>query len=68
MASFFQATNSRLAGEPSHAECGRNEGENLICGRRFLTKEEKIEWLEEYKANLEHELQGVTERIQELKK
>jgi len=32
-----------------------------------LTKAEKIEWLEEYKSNLEKELQGVTERIQELK-
>ena len=37
-------------------------------GRRFLTREEKIEWLEEYKSNLENELTGVTERIQELKK
>lgn len=36
-------------------------------GRRFLTKEEKVEWLEEYKSGLEKELQGVTERIQELK-
>jgi len=39
----------------------------MMCGRRFLTKEEKIEWLEDYKTNLEKELQGVTERIQELK-
>ncbi|MGA2461933.1 MAG: hypothetical protein ABSF82_10970 [Candidatus Bathyarchaeia archaeon] len=37
-------------------------------GRHFLTKEEKIEWLEEYKGSLEKELTGVTERIQELKK
>lgn len=36
-------------------------------GRRYLTKEEKIEWLEDYKSNLEKELQGVSERIQELK-
>jgi len=36
-------------------------------GRRFLTKEEKIEWLQEYKSNLENELKGVTERIAELK-
>ena len=36
-------------------------------GRRFLTREEKIEWLEEYKSGLEKELQGVTERILELK-
>ncbi len=36
-------------------------------GRRYLTKEEKIEWLEEYQNNLEKELAGVKERIQELK-
>jgi len=35
--------------------------------RRFLTKEERVEWLEEYKSNLENELKGVTERIAELK-
>jgi hypothetical protein len=40
----------------------------MMCGRIFLTKEEKVEWLKEYKTNLEHELQGVTERIEELKK
>jgi len=45
-----------------------NGGEWKMCSRRFLTKEEKIEWLEDYKTNLESELQGVTERIQELKK
>jgi hypothetical protein len=41
-----------------------------VCGyggRRFLTKEEKIEWLQEYKGNLESELKGVAERIEELK-
>jgi len=41
-----------------------------VCGyggRRYLTKEEKLEWLEDYKSNLEKELQGVSERIQELK-
>lgn len=36
-------------------------------GRRYLTKEEKIEWLEEYKSSLEKELKGVGERIDELK-
>lgn len=34
--------------------------------RRFLTREEKIEWLEEYKSSLEKEITAVTERIQEL--
>lgn len=36
-------------------------------GRQYLTKEEKVEWLEDYKSNLEKELQGVKERIEELK-
>jgi len=36
-------------------------------GRRYLTKQERIEWLEEYKSNLAKELAGVKERIQELK-
>jgi len=39
----------------------------MMCCRRFLTKEEKLEYLQEYKTDLEKELQGVTERIQELK-
>lgn len=41
------------------------------CGgetRSFLTKDEKIEMLEEYKKSLEKEAQGVAERIRELKK
>jgi len=41
-----------------------------MCGytpRRFLTRQEKIEWLEQYKRALEKELEGVSERIQELK-
>lgn len=37
-------------------------------GRGFLTKEEKIEMLEEYRKELEAEAQGVAERIKELKK
>ena len=36
-------------------------------GRRYLTKEEKVEWLEEYKSDLEKELAGVKERLDELK-
>jgi hypothetical protein len=42
-------------------------GYGAYGGRRYLTKQEKIEWLEEYKSNLEKELAGVTERIEELK-
>ena len=37
-------------------------------GRRFLTREEKIKYLEEYKEYLQQEAAGVTERIEELKK
>ena len=37
-------------------------------GRRFLTREEKIKHLEEYKKHLEQEVAGVAERIDELKK
>jgi len=36
--------------------------------RSFLTREEKIEMLKEYKENLEKETQGVTERIKELER
>jgi hypothetical protein len=39
-----------------------------FSGRRYLTKQERIEWLEEYKNNLEKELAGVSERIEELKR
>lgn len=37
-------------------------------GRAFLTKEEKIEMLKEYKDALEKEAKGVSERIKELEK
>ncbi len=36
--------------------------------RGFLTKEEKIEMLKEYKETLEKETKGVAERIKELEK
>ena len=38
------------------------------CNRNFITKEEKIEMLEEYKKWLEKENKGVQEKIEELKK
>ena len=42
-----------------------------MCGpyheRRYLTREEKIPMLKEYKEDLENELKGVAERIKELK-
>jgi hypothetical protein len=40
----------------------------MQCCRGFLTKEEKIEHLEEYKKWLEKEKQGVEEAIEDLKK
>ncbi len=39
------------------------------CGERnFLTREEKIEMLNEYKDYLDKESKGVTERIRDLEK
>ncbi|MGI0100817.1 MAG: hypothetical protein ACREBH_03845 [Candidatus Micrarchaeaceae archaeon] len=43
--------------------CGRGTG-----FRGFLTKEERIELLKEYKESLEKEAKGVSERIKELEK
>jgi len=40
----------------------------MQCCRQFLTKEEKIKHLEEYKKWLEKEKSGVEEAIEELKK
>ena len=43
--------------------------ESGCCGvRSFLTKEEKLEMLQEYKQSLEKETQGVSERIKEVEK
>ena len=43
-----------------------------MCGefgiRGFLTREEKIEMLKEYKDSLDKEAKGVSERIKELEK
>ncbi|VVB99760.1 Uncharacterised protein [uncultured archaeon] len=41
-------------------DCGEYEG------RSFLTKEEKIEMLKEYRGALDKESKGVSERIKEL--
>ena len=41
------------------------------CGtgmRSFMTKNEKLEMLKEYKQELENETQGVSDRIKELEK
>lgn len=43
-----------------------------MCGydgsRSFLTSDEKLEMLKEYRQNLEKEVKGVSERIRELEK
>ncbi len=49
--------------------CGCSYGESGFGAqkaRSFLTKEEKVEILKEYKNELEREAQGVSERIKEL--
>jgi hypothetical protein len=51
-----------------HGSHGRHMMFRMYCGRQFLTKEEKIEHLEEYKKWLEQETKGVEEAIYELKK
>ena len=47
---------SRCCGVPFH------------CGPRFLTKEEKTAWLEQYLEGLQEEAKAVEERITALKK
>ena len=44
--------------------CSGFDGE----GRRFFTKAEKIEFLSEYKEQLQKELKGIEERIKVLEK
>ncbi len=44
-------------------ECGGGHGM-----RNFLTKEERIQILKEYKESLESEAKGVAERIKDLEK
>ena len=46
-----------------HGTCGCGCG-----GRRFLSRKEKIEMLEEYRESLKNELEGVEEALNELKK
>lgn len=36
--------------------------------RQFLTREEKIEMLKEYKESLEKEVQGIAEKIKDLER
>ena len=49
--------------------CGCSYGETQFStqkARSFLTKEEKVELLKEYRNDLEKEAQGVSERIKEI--
>ena len=49
--------------------CGCGSG-GCGCGhsRKFITKEEKIKMLKEYKLSLEQEVKGVSEKIAEMEK
>jgi hypothetical protein len=51
-----------------HSRHGRPEKWRKHHGRRFLTTEEKIERLNEYKKWLDNESKGVDEAISKLKK
>jgi hypothetical protein len=47
----------------AHGMCG------CVCGgRRFLSRKEKVEILEEYRESLKNELEGVEEELNELKR
>jgi hypothetical protein len=46
-----------------HGMCGCDCG-----GRRFLSRKEKVEMLEEYREALKSELEGVEEALKELKR
>jgi hypothetical protein len=46
--------------------CGSSSGIDIQKARSFLTREEKVSLLKEYKDDLEKEVQGVSERIKEL--
>lgn len=63
----YRITNiAHVGGEKMH-----HENQDMCCcyshGRQFLTKEEKLKKLTEYKEWLNNESKGVTEVIEELK-
>jgi hypothetical protein len=71
----YPILNISKGGEIMYGQCGHgmNRGHKVVmrgcCEQRgFLTKEEKIEMLKEYKEALENEAKGVSERIIELEK
>jgi pyruvate dehydrogenase complex dehydrogenase (E1) component len=47
--------------ECHHCECGPG-----VFARQFITREERLEQLKEYRDQLKQELKGVEEHIQEL--
>ena len=51
-----------------HGQQRMHRFHDMHCWRQFLTKEEKIEHLEEYKKWLVKEAKGVEEAIENLKK
>jgi hypothetical protein len=53
---------------PTGVEKNMNDSCNCSGYRGFLTSEEKIDMLKEYKKNLDLESKGVSERIKELEK
>lgn len=57
----------KMPGSNNSRRCNMNGCGCGPSGRTFLTKDEKIEMLEEYKESLEKEAKGVAERIKELK-
>jgi hypothetical protein len=46
----------------TYGNCGPGWG-----GRRYFSRDERIEWLQGYAEELENELKGVKERLSELK-
>jgi hypothetical protein len=52
----------------TYGSCGYSSGCGTDYGsvRSYLTREEKVSKLKEYKDDLEKEVQGVNERIKEL--
>jgi hypothetical protein len=52
----------------TYGSCGCGSSQRIDVGRvrSFLTREEKVSMLKEYKNDLEKEIQGVTERIKTL--
>jgi|GEM_PF-1394531 len=47
--------------------CGCGCGDDLGFQRRFMTRKEELEMLEDYRGDLKLELEAVEERIAELK-